>query len=108
MEGCIIGEWGVHESTLCSRVLSWGEFVFQTWEGASFLSEGMPHGGISFDGGGGVEKNCRIWGAPPCSPTIGKPGSDGQIVKKVIKTVYICSTDEFLENELNHIKKVFH
>ena len=68
MEGCIIGEGGVHESTLCSRVLSWGEFVFQTWEGASFLSEGMPHGGISFDGGGGLKKIVGYGGHPHAPP----------------------------------------
>ena len=42
--------------------------------GASFLSGGVPHGGIGFDGGG-LKKNCSIGGggAPHAPPTMGNP-----------------------------------
>ena len=31
-------------------------------------------GGIGFDGGGGVQRNCKMWGvALPCPPTMGNP-----------------------------------
>ena len=50
--------------------------MFQ-WGGAvPCLSEGVPHWGIDF-GGGGVEKNCKMGGAPPYAPppppTMGNP-----------------------------------
>ena len=53
MEGCFTFQW------------VW--FVFQM-VGASFLSGGVPHGGIGFDGGG-VEKIVGWEGVTPHAPS---------------------------------------
>ena len=41
--------------------------VFQMGR-ASFLSGGVPHGVIGFDGGEVFEKNCRMGGVSPHAP----------------------------------------
>ena len=45
MEGCFMFQWGE---------------LFFRWEGASFLSGGVPHRGIGFGGGGGLERNRKM------------------------------------------------
>ena len=53
----------------------WGGGCFSDGGGASFLSGRLPHGGIGFDGGGGVlSKKIFGWGrALPYAPHYGKP-----------------------------------
>ena len=62
MEGCFTFQGGA--------LFQMGDFIFK-WGG-----EGVPHGGIGFDGGG-VEKNRWIGGtAPMPPPTMGNPDSN--------------------------------
>ena len=47
-----------------------GEGVFQIGGRASFLSGGLPHGGIGFDGGGTFKKNLWMGEGPTLCPPL--------------------------------------
>ena len=61
-------------------------------------------GGIGFDGGG-VEKNCRMGGAPPMlPPTMGNPEQEHNILWEVTTSKYTVHKKRTQE-QLHHFKK---
>ena len=80
---CIFFFFFLHQILEGGFTFYWGWCLFFSWEGSFIFKWGLPYGVTLVLMGGrgwGLGKSQRIGGsgAPPCTPTMGNPGSQVQ------------------------------